>query len=769
MNDGKIPPEFKLDGLAWNFILCTPDKLKYPLLIDALIDILKVTDMAVAHRAIYTRCSVNYCFGITWKLLLGLPPSTDHVEALMQDNIPNLHSLIWAIRCLHPVGGCHYLIVNSLVKQGMYTQSAETLWKDLTGHVSDIKYSIKLTIAGLDDFLTKFTSQNPNPGNIILLDAVVAHMHALFWSEKEASKAQTTENALAEAQSEKPPEIPDVSKIDLSKVLLLKLLEIIELVRGKVNVIMCKNICESIPPKIFNGLIQICSSKPTYCSEVAAQFTNTISGQDKEYIINEWKKAPTIAGEESFSVNNFPAEQHTLNVIEYHLNEISLKPNFNHLPSYKHTLKSIVFLINKLIPVCKNDPNIVERLKNILISMIFDVRMEYLYEICNKSLEELLGCDQTSEEYQLLAYNLIVKQSYDILIEYASGSNSQEMNESIFLTIIKNLEELMNKPMGMKAMGEFFHYSKQGQLTELLLSFTGTTLSQCYATKILQIFEKLLNLAEKSDSKFPMDELSQCIIEIGSIDTSRLKNWLSHILLGPKLLEESDADAQKDQSQPSSNAQTPTGATVSEIVPSLDTDALETNTATTTTGDEAIAITNTNNSTVPGAITSSISGGNWPSCANSFFQLVNESGDVNQPLENNGKLLQSITKHLVQEGRVPQTVSLVLFHALIQLGQSLLIPQIKTSKSSKQIHQNVLDFSELLQIMITLADAADGRGHVQLFSSTINWLDVAKQNILDSNLPTLTKNVLSVDNVTALFRYMTDLLQGLGFKGEFLD
>lgn len=116
--DSGVIQEFKLDGLAWNFILCTPDKLKYPLLIDALIDILAVTDISLAARvAFQTRCAVNYCFSLCWKLLLGLPPSTPHVEGLLQERVPNLHILAWSVRALAPVQASTYLIVNSLVKQ----------------------------------------------------------------------------------------------------------------------------------------------------------------------------------------------------------------------------------------------------------------------------------------------------------------------------------------------------------------------------------------------------------------------------------------------------------------------------------------------------------------------------------------------------------------------------------------------------------------------------------------------------------------------------
>lgn len=141
--------DFKLDGLAWNFILCTPDKLKYPLLVDALIDILKITDMTLSWHSrdsTHTLCAIRYCFGICWKLLLGLPPSTTHVEQLHLDKVPNLHSLVWSIRC--PTS--HYLIVNSLIKQGMYTQFAETLWNNISDRVSDVRFSLKQTIMGIE-------------------------------------------------------------------------------------------------------------------------------------------------------------------------------------------------------------------------------------------------------------------------------------------------------------------------------------------------------------------------------------------------------------------------------------------------------------------------------------------------------------------------------------------------------------------------------------------------------------------------------------------
>lgn len=114
--------EFKLDGLAWNFILCTPDKVKYPLLIDSLVSILNITDMSNGKIPHHTQFSIYYCFSLAWKLLLGLPPSTSHVENLigLDDKQVNLHTLLWSTRCLKPVTSSvhsHNLIVDCLIRQ----------------------------------------------------------------------------------------------------------------------------------------------------------------------------------------------------------------------------------------------------------------------------------------------------------------------------------------------------------------------------------------------------------------------------------------------------------------------------------------------------------------------------------------------------------------------------------------------------------------------------------------------------------------------------
>lgn len=110
--------ELKLDGLAWNFILCTPEKLKYPLLLDALVDIFSLIDVCRSSSSDPSTLEVvQYTVTLCWKLLLGLPPSITHIEDLMSNQPLNIYTLLWRIRCAFPATQTKYLVVNSLVKQ----------------------------------------------------------------------------------------------------------------------------------------------------------------------------------------------------------------------------------------------------------------------------------------------------------------------------------------------------------------------------------------------------------------------------------------------------------------------------------------------------------------------------------------------------------------------------------------------------------------------------------------------------------------------------
>lgn len=61
----------KLDGLACHFIVGSPDKLQYPLLLDALIEILNISHVTSGTNAskitFLGLCATQYCFTICWR------------------------------------------------------------------------------------------------------------------------------------------------------------------------------------------------------------------------------------------------------------------------------------------------------------------------------------------------------------------------------------------------------------------------------------------------------------------------------------------------------------------------------------------------------------------------------------------------------------------------------------------------------------------------------------------------------------------------------
>uniref|UniRef100_A0A182FS89 Uncharacterized protein n=2 Tax=Anopheles albimanus TaxID=7167 RepID=A0A182FS89_ANOAL len=832
--DAKVQQEFKLDGLAWNFILCTPDKLKYPWLIDALIDILGIADMCLARIPFQTLCAVHYCFSLCWKLLLGLPPSTQHVEALMQERTPNLHSLLWSIRCLHPITHSHYLIVNSLVKQGMYTQSAEAMWNRLTDHVSDVKYSLKMTLLGLDSFAKNFSPDQPRLSKIILLDSLVSHLYAICWAEKEGVNVKTSKSSssstssasastttaaggssasssattltgssseggmsavnssssvsTAMAQNDGIPTatLTEVSRADLTKALMTALLDVLEILREATYKTMFQNLSGQIPACLIEPLIAIAGSKNQFCPELAQQLIGCITGHDKDVITVEWRKSLSGVGEENFTSGSFPVEVHTLTIIEAHLTETSKHLSYSILLSLKHSLKSAINLVYYMLPNY-DDNKLDERLKELLIPMVFDLRAEYLHESINRCLESLLGGDSNSEAYQLAAFTNIIRHSYQFLIEYTdlcATGRATNIEESVLCNILKYWETLLDKPNGLRAMRDFFYETKSGDLVQILLSFTGTSISQAYSTQVLQFFEKLFQAAERLDAPFDEEELCICIAELAITDSARLKSWLSHILLGP-----GGISLTANASNNSSNVPTPTNMATVSAIPSI-TDQLA---GATTAGSgaagtvaAATAGTSENNVTSAGGegngaqpsntteadqqdamdidyecMTKGGGGSGWQGAATSSggAGVLGKAGPEDtsgEALERNGMLLQSLVKYIVAENRISSSVSEALFQALIQIGHNLLAPT-----------QEAVIFSDLLLVMITLADAGNGRGHAMLFSAAIEWLDICRAQVLESgkNGASGWRAAAQFNNVTAILIYMNDLLLGLGAKG----
>ncbi|KAH8323440.1 hypothetical protein KR067_010060 [Drosophila pandora] len=803
--------EFKLDGLAWNFILCTPDKLKYPLLVDALTDILAIADMSAYSKekekdeSMHNLCAMQYCFSIAWKLLLGLPPSTSHVESIKVDRVPNLHSLIWSIR--YPLASSQYLVVNSLIKQGMYTQFAESLWTQVGDIAAEMKYSLKQTILGVEAFNTQMNGKGtPRLSDLILFDALVAHMQAVAWAHKEgyklprkecddSSSEQSITGASASGGSNEPEIYSSNESIDQQKSkqeeeglmpveleernqmvneLMLKLMTSYRLLSVIVRAQMLKQLSSSTPEQALNLIVPIVSDKPAIMLELHAAFLKLLPNEDKQLIANEWPKC-LIVNDSAFDGKQHPVEPYTLNVIDAHITELTHGANYSTLHTVKHCLKTILNLFELLLPLCSNNAEVESQLKMLLIASMLDMRTDYLQGQSEQCLREILS-GLTLEAQKLLLYEHMIGYCYRMLIDFAadlkqpqagtastgSGAVDQDramFNESMLFAVLKTMIKMLEKPTAVQAMRQFFKDQHLGSLTTLLLSFTGTSLPVSYARKMLLFVERLFQQSTQPDSQFQHEDLVECFAELATVDVARLKLWLTHIIYGPNVSADVSSSEAMDttcrlltsiiqpSSSSSSNAQTPTNMATVSAMPSISDqlDAMEIDYDCGGAGasGSGAAATGAGGAATTGSQILSLWQAAQPNLSEESSQACDAPGG-----ERNGALLLSFVKSLVKDQQKAAQIAPPLFQALLQLGQTLISPP-----------QDGCDFADVLQIMITLADASPARGHVALFNTTLLWLELAKLQLPD-------KQLRHAENVSALLRYLSELLQSIGYRGS---
>ncbi|KAH8412923.1 hypothetical protein KR009_006805 [Drosophila setifemur] len=803
--------EFKLDGLAWNFILCTPDKLKYPLLVDALTDILGIADMSAFSKdkekeaSMHNLCAMQYCFSIAWKLLLGLPPSTSHVESLKVERAPNLHSLIWSIRC--PLASSHYLVVNSLIKQGMYTQFAESLWSQVGDIAADMKYSLKQTVLGVEAFNTQINGKGtPRLSDLVLFDALVAHMQAVAWANKEGYKlprkecddSSSDQSPVAGASSTCISNDPEVyssnesidqqkSKLEeeglppgelqernqLVNELMIKLMASYRLLSVIVRSQMLKQLSSTTPEQALNLIVPIVSDKPAIMLELHAAFLKLLPNEDKQLIANEWPKC-LMVNDSAFDGKQHPVEPYTLNVIDAHVTELTRGASYSTLHTLKHCLKSILHLFELLLPHCSNNVEVEGQLKQLLIASMLDMRTDYLQGQSEQCLREILS-GLTLEAQKLLLFEHMIGFCYRMLIDFAAELKQPQtgaaggtgaaatldqdrvmFNESMLFAVLKTMIKMLEKPTAVQAMRQFFKDQKSGSLTTVLLSFTGTSLPVSYARKMLQFVERLFQQSSQADSHFVHEDLVDCFSELATVDVARLKLWLAHIIYGPNVSADVSSSEAMDttcrlltsimqpSSSSSSNAQTPTNMATVSAMPSISDqlDAMDIDYDCGAGG----ASGSGNGATAEAAATGSQILSLWQAAQPNLSEESSQACDATVN-ERNGALLLSFIKSLVKDQQKAAQIAPPLFQALLQLGQTLISPP-----------QDGCDFADVLQIMITLADASPARGHVALFNTTLLWLELAKLQLPDKHL--------HAENVTALLRYLSELLQSIGFRGS---
>lgn len=551
-----------------------------------------------------------------------------------------------------------------------------------------------------------------------------------------------------------------LERTQLSNELLVKLMESYTLISNIVCAQMLKQLSSTTPEQALNLIVPVVSDKPAIMLELHAAFLKLLPNEDKQLIANEWPKC-LLVNDEAFNGKQHPVEPYTLNVIDAHITELTKSSTYTTLHTLKHCLKSILNLLELLLSFCTTIGDVEAQLKPMLIASMMDMRTDYLQSQSEQCLREILH-GLTNEAHKQLLFEHMIGHCYQMLIDFAAELKQQPteavvaeqeqralFNESMLFAVLKTMIKMLDVPTAVQAMRQFFKEQRAGSLTTLLLSFTGTTLPLSYARKMLQFVERLFEHASGPDAHFLHEELVECFAELASVDVARLKLWLAHIIYGPNVAPNNSSceascklltSIMQPSSSSSSNAQTPTNMATVSAMPSI-SDQLDAMDIDHDCAGSGNAAPNTSQ------ILSLWQGNNQPNNqSEDSSQACDQQNNGTQP--RNGALLLSFVKSLVREQPAAAQLAPPLFQALLQLGQTLITPP-----------QDGCDFADVLQIMITLADAAPARGHVALFNTTLLWLELAKLELSKLQLR-------HAENVSALLRYLSELLQGIGYRGS---
>ncbi|CAH1119052.1 unnamed protein product [Phaedon cochleariae] len=703
----------KLDGLACNFILGTPDKLRYPLLLDALIEILNITHVTsganAAKMSFLGLCATQYCFMICWRLLQLLPPSASYMERLTTGESLAigpllLHSLIWGPRASQK--NFSRWLKDCLVKQGMYTQHTDKLLKAVSETVNNMKYDIsnaKNCIIALTPDVKKglVTKENLPPlWHLYLLDALLAKVQISM--EEPDSNSESASIYVLEGTYVQDL-LPHVLRLTQA---------ILHCLRWSVLHIIVdqSDASEKLSLQDFEGLqdvLAIASNKNTLTNTLASEITSLMPSCISSAQLQAYKPVLDEASLVSYQNDIIPSETFILKVVDAHISTLSMSSPFSINLSLKRLLQCLTKFICDHAPKAENTDTKNKAIE-MLVSITLDLRTEYLHDTVTKTLDKMIG-DTETDEHQKRVYLRVLDHTYRLIINSTSsscGNYGTHINEKVLHHCLKFYEKILEKSSGRQALESFFVGDKD--LVKVLMSVSSSQMTQQYSTRVLHFFNKLFQAAEKSSTDPSLNYLCSSMSKIANVDSENLQIWLRQIIIG------------------SSNISLPL------------------TTVTLNKGE-----------------TPSSNGSKWTittaeSKENSSSPTSNE--EQKSLVQENSQLLQSLTSFIVkQNSNVSEDVSVTILKALIQLGKHLLSPALEGA-----------GFTDLMVDMTMLADAGSGKGHSFLFPATAEWIEICSKRI---SMKEVTENVSAdpdckkqntmLEAASCILEYVSDVIAGI--------
>lgn len=281
-------------------------------------------------------------------------------------------------------------------------------------------------------------------------------------------------------------------------------------------------------------------------------------------------------------------------------------------------------------------------------------------------------------------------------------------------------EKLLDKTAGRQALKQIF-CTNDRDLVKILMSAASPQMSQQYSTKVLHFFNKLFQTTEKCSSDPSLNQLCSSMSKLANVEPDKLLAFLRHVIIGSSNMMASNSSA---------NVLTSTAVTIVKT-PVIDDPKQPDSCGNQWSVSQVVSI---------------------ESNAPSPSPTIQEQKSL---IQENSQLLQALTNFIVRL-KNNEEVSLTVLKALIPVAKCILSPSL-----------DGVGFTDLINVMVALADAGTGRGHVYLFPSAIEWLEICKNHLTEKEIvdklgsESNGNNCVILEAACCILDYLAEVVNGL--------
>ncbi|XP_047533883.1 protein purity of essence isoform X2 [Vanessa atalanta] len=739
----------KLDGLACNFVLGTPHKLKYPLLLDALLSLLNsacLCDNPQYHNSPAALAAAHYCFQTAWRLVISMPPATPHMDKLQAGiaaELPSplpLHALVWAPRADNKKVFNPWL-KDALVKQGMYTQYAENLLAGVSASCDNIKYTAWLASETMKHLKQNLTSDGlPSLLDVISCDAALMRLKVCLVDSATASEAHQF--------------MPD----------LLDLLEtILECCRLSVGIEIegsAESTSNASDAAVSSVRLQVCGAAgvaraagaagpPALGTWLKAQLPPNVAAAVEACAV----PPPLAVNATLYESHIIPSESAVLQLVSSHSELMIVGGKY----SIGASLTMLAYSAAKLLEIGSSklaeNTNLTKKTLELIVPALTDGRLQFLAEPLAATLNALVP--QVNKAEQLI-HEHILKTTYSVLVDHLQPSTENTLRHMVIYW-----EKILDRPAGRIAYENVFADNSGYSLGKILLAAPNG--KSAFTERVIKLFIKIFTGCDNSELNSALC-VSVCKF-IGVADQQKLLSLLSHICLvtpAPTNGNVGTANASPTETElPTPTSSAPDGNPASVALRNALRSVFRTDDAprndNANRNDQDLPVFD---APIPAPRppletvqqSSNSENGSWPeggSKENTNAVVVStEAGNPFDSSNDNATLLSLLCKHIVHHGG--EKVCERMVGALINVSGTTCAPV-------------------LLRELCRLADAHAGSDHRHLFPAALGWLSTCVENL--SSPEVLEKleegqtdaNITSqIESACVLLSYLTDALHTIG-------